>query len=68
VTRNVRDFAVLHGETIEAGGTHAGIVMITRQRFAPGEYASALADMARHRTPDEMMNRLEFLAGGAQPI
>jgi uncharacterized protein (DUF433 family) len=61
VTRNARDYAVLHRETIEAGETHAGIVMISRQRFAPGEYAAALERLSRQSTPDAMANRLVWL-------
>ncbi len=61
VTRNVRDFAILHRQTIEAGETHAGIIAITRQRFAPGEYADALVRLGEQLGPEELTNRMEYL-------
>lgn len=61
VSRNVRDYAILHRQAIEAGQPHAGIVAITRQRFAAGEYARGLARIAGHFTPEEIANQFVYL-------
>ncbi|MHB8973293.1 MAG: DUF5615 family PIN-like protein [Pirellulaceae bacterium] len=36
-TLNASDFARLHREVLQAGGSHAGIVVIPEQRYSVGE-------------------------------
>jgi hypothetical protein len=62
VTRNVRDFAAIHQHTIEAGDSQGGVIAITRQQFAIGEYATALARLAGSFTPQTMKDRMEYLS------
>lgn len=61
VTRNRRDFVILHRLAIERGQRHAGIVAISRALFPFGPYAAALARMSEAHAPEAMANRFEYL-------
>jgi hypothetical protein len=60
-TFNVRDFARLHSEYLHAGESHAGIIVIPRQRYSIGEKIRRLAELASRLTAEDMINRIEYL-------
>lgn len=62
VTSNQGDFQRLHGELAVRGEEHSGIVVVTQQRWGPGERIRRLLRMAAAFSPDEMKNRIEFLS------
>jgi hypothetical protein len=62
VSANVRDFAKLHGEWARNGRPHAGLVLVTQQRYSKGELVRRLLALESARTASEMRNAVEFLA------
>lgn len=60
-TFNVRDFYRLHGLYLESERSHAGIVMVPRQRYSIGEQIRGLAKLTATNTAEEMTDRLVFL-------
>lgn len=60
-TFNVRDFAQLHGETLEQGLEHTGIIVIPDQRLSTGEKIRRVAGFLHRATSEEMLNRMEHL-------
>lgn len=58
---NVGDFARLHRERLEQGGSHFGIVVIPDQRYSTGEKIRRLAAFVSRLTAEEMIDRMEFL-------
>jgi len=61
-TFNVADFYELHGQFVEEGREHAGIVLGTQQRYTVGERMRKLLRLRAERTAEEMQNRVLFLA------
>jgi DNA-binding MurR/RpiR family transcriptional regulator len=62
VTSNRGDFGRLHGQWMRAGRDHAGIVILTEQRFAPGTMIAKLALLATTRESDMMRNAILFIS------
>jgi uncharacterized protein DUF5615 len=60
-TLNVGDYCALHKRFLAAGESHAGIIVIPRQRYTIGEKIRHLVLLAGSTTAEEMRNRLEFL-------
>lgn len=60
-TLNVSDYCALHKRFRSAGDSHAGIVVIPRQRYTIGEKVRQLTNLLTSMTAEEMRNRLEFL-------
>jgi len=60
-TFNVGDFARLHRERLEGGGSHFGIVVIPDQRYSIGEKIRRLAAFVSDVAAEEMIDRFEFL-------
>jgi hypothetical protein len=59
VTYNRRDFQRLHGQWANAGRPHAGIIILTNQRFP----ASVLhAKLQRERDSTQMVNAILYLS------
>ena len=58
---NVKDFARLHHEYLEAEKAHAGIVTIPDQRYSIGEKIRRLAHVLGTVEAEQMRNRMEFL-------
>jgi len=58
---NVGDLARLHGEYLEQGVDHTGIIVIPDQRYANGEKVRRLARFISSVTAEEMVNRMEYL-------
>jgi len=61
-TFNVADFYELHGQFVEEGREHAGLVLGTQQRYTVGERMRKLLQLRAERTAEEMQNRVLFLA------
>ena len=64
-TFNRRHFCHLHTETLQSGGSHAGIIVCQQQRFRIGEQMRRLLNLIAARTAEEMRDRLEFLSDWA---
>jgi predicted nuclease of predicted toxin-antitoxin system len=61
-TFNVGDFYRLHTEYVTEGRTHAGIVLMSQQRFSIGEQMRRLLRLIASRSADEMEGWVEFLS------
>jgi len=61
-TFSVTDFYRLHREYIEAGKTHAGIILAHQQRYSVGEQMRRLLKLAGTKAAEEMHDRVEFLS------
>jgi Tfp pilus assembly protein PilZ len=59
---NVADFYELHGQFMEEGWDHAGIVLGTQQRYSVGDRMRRLLRLRAERTAEQMTNRVVFLA------
>lgn len=60
-TFNVADYCRLHAEYMESGKSHAGIVVVPRQRYTIGEQLRALLDLSAARTAEQLRNLVIFL-------
>ncbi len=58
---NVGDSARLHGEHLEQGIDHVGIIVVPDQRYSIGEKIRRLAGFVSRVTAEEMVNRMEYL-------
>ncbi len=60
-TFNVGDFCRLHTEYLSQGRSHAGIVVVARQRYSIGQQIRGLSELTRSMTAEEMRDALIFL-------
>lgn len=60
-TLNVGDYCALHKRLLFEGESHAGVIVIPRQRYTVGEKISHLVHLLTSMSAEEMRNRLEFL-------
>lgn len=60
-TLNVGDYCALHKRFLVEGESHAGIIVIPRQRYTIGEKTRRLLHLVTSTAAEEMQNRLEFL-------
>lgn len=60
-TFNVGDFARLDREWTGSGRVHAGIVVVSRQRYGIGEQLRGLLAIGNRWSAEQMRSRLEFL-------
>jgi hypothetical protein len=58
---NVRDFCRLHKQYLSEGRSHAGIVVVYRQRYSIGEQLRLLLKLADMKSAEDMNNTLLFL-------
>ena len=58
---NVRDFANLHKEYLQASEDHFGIVLIPSQRYGVGEKIRRLVSFVNAKSAAELHNQIEFL-------
>jgi hypothetical protein len=61
-TFNVADFYALHSQFISAGREHAGHLLGTQQRYTVGERMRRILRLRAAHPPEEMRNRVIFLA------
>jgi uncharacterized ferritin-like protein (DUF455 family) len=60
-TFNVGHFCHLHTQYMAAGKSHAGIVVVFRQRYSVGEQIRRLSQVISIKSAEEMRNNLLFL-------
>lgn len=61
-TCNARDFYRLHTEYLQQGKMHAGIIIITQQRYGIGEQIRRLLKLISTKSAEEMEGQAEFLS------
>lgn len=61
-TSNVGHFVRLHYEWLTEGRRHAGIIVLTEQTMPVGAQIRALEAVAKAFSPEDMRDRLVFLA------
>ncbi len=59
---NIGDFSTLHMAYIEAGKSHAGLILAPQQRYGIGEQMRRLLRVVHTVSAEEMRNRIEFLS------
>lgn len=59
---NVSDFYRMHAEQLQAGKSHAGIILCQQQQFAIGEQLRRLMKLLGTLSEQEMVDRVEFLS------
>ncbi len=64
-TFNVADFYRLHGECVESGRKHAGIILVQQQRYTLGEELRRVLKLLATESAESMQNRGEFLSDSA---
>ena len=60
-TFNVGDFCRLHGEYLDHGKEHAGIIVVPRQRYDVKQQIRMLLNLLRTKSAEDMHNTLYFL-------
>ncbi len=60
-TFNVADFCRLHRDYLANQQTHAGIIVVYRQRYTVGEQIRRLSKLVEEMSAEEMKNQLIFL-------
>lgn len=60
-TFNVGDFCNIHKDYLAQGKSHAGIIVVYRQRYSIGEQIRRLLALITTTTADEMIDVLTFL-------
>jgi len=60
-TFNVGHFCQLHSEYLDQGKSHAGIIVVYRQRYSIGEQIRRLLKAINMKSAKEMRNDLYFL-------
>ena len=56
------DFIRLHRDWLAEGKHHAGIIVLTQQRYSAGEQVRRLEVMQRELSATDFIDRLEFLS------
>jgi hypothetical protein len=62
VSGNAADFARLHQQWSVAGRDHAGIILISRQKWSPGELARRVLRLFAGVSGRDLRGRLEFIS------
>ena len=60
-TFNVGDFCRLHAEYLDSGRSHAGIVVVARQRYTIGRQVRGILALTAGTSAEEMRGALVFL-------
>jgi uncharacterized protein DUF5615 len=60
-TFNVGHFCRLHTEYLAQSKSHAGIIVVHRQRYSVGEQVRRLSNLMNTKTAEEMRDNLHFL-------
>lgn len=58
---NVRDFSRLHTKIMTVGKSHAGIIVVPRQRYSIGDQLGGLLNLSKSCTAEDLVNQLIFL-------
>jgi hypothetical protein len=67
-TFNVGHFCQLHKEHMARNKSHAGIIVVHRQRYSVGEQIRRLSNLINTTPAEEMKNNLHFLCGARTQI
>jgi hypothetical protein len=59
---NVKDFAVLHNQYLAQGKSHAGIVVVPRQRYSVGTQLQGLVNLVSSLSSEDMIAQLVYLS------
>ena len=59
-TFNVGHFCQLHAQSMTQGKSHAGIIVVFRQRYAVGEQLRRLLQLISMKSAEEIRNNLHF--------
>lgn len=59
---NVKDFSSLHNQLLAQGNSHAGIVVVPRQRYSIGEQLRGILNLANCLSAKEMIDQLIYLS------
>jgi len=62
VSSNIADFARIHNQWSAAAQEHAGIILITQQKWGPGELARRILRLLAGVPGSNMHGRLEFIS------
>jgi hypothetical protein len=57
---NRSDFLRLHSQWISEGRSHAGIILLTHQRYSTGEQLRRLSLVLTHLSLQDLRGRVEF--------
>jgi hypothetical protein len=60
-TFNTGHFCRLHGQWLQQGIEHAGIIVVPSQRYSIGEQLRRLLQLISTKSAEEMRNQMEFL-------
>jgi Domain of unknown function (DUF5615) len=58
---NVGDYCQIHGQFMESGRSHGGIIVASQKKFGIGEQMRRLLRIVNVLSAEEMQNQLEFL-------
>ena len=58
---NIGDFCQLHTAFIAEARTHAGILLVSQQRYSVGEKLRGILRLISAKSAEEMVNQLDFL-------
>jgi hypothetical protein len=58
---NVKDFSRLHTQTLTIGKSHAGIIVVPRQRYSIGDQLRGLLNLSKSKTAEDLVDQLVFL-------
>jgi hypothetical protein len=61
-TSNIADFYRLHGEWLESGREHAGMILAQQQAFSVGEQLRRILHIRTAISAENLRNRVEFLS------
>lgn len=61
-TYNIGDFFKLHTRFLQAGKSHAGLILAPQQRYSVGEQMRRILRMGGERDSEEMQDHVEFLS------
>jgi hypothetical protein len=59
---NIKDYSLLHDQSVAGGHKHSGIILAFQQRYSVGEQLRRLLHLLNGRSAAEMMSRLEYLS------
>ena len=59
---NVKDFSRLHNRLLTEENTHAGIIVVPRQRYSVGEQLRGLLKLTAARSAEDMIAQLVYLS------
>ncbi len=60
-TFNTGDYCRRHGEYLQQGIDHAGIIVVPSQRYSVGEQLRRLLQLIASKSAEQIRNQLEFL-------